>query len=146
MLTVLCTKPSRLNAIKRRLDPVTHRALTEALRPLERNGLVNRRVIASPPVAVKYSITPLGRSLQDPFTSPVTWAGKHGGSIESRTRPLTTGPPEISIVGIPKYVSDCDRTKMLSLADLHAVCDARFMACGPLSFFVRRSARQFRPG
>jgi DNA-binding HxlR family transcriptional regulator len=33
-------------------------------------------------VAVEYSITPLGRSLQEPFTSLVTWAGKHGGSIE----------------------------------------------------------------
>ncbi|WP_277873547.1 helix-turn-helix domain-containing protein [Paraburkholderia sp. RAU2J] len=83
ILTVLCTKPSRFNAIKRRLDPITHKALTEALRRLERNGLVNRRGIASPPVAVEYSITPLGRSLQDPFTSLVTWAGtKHGGNIE----------------------------------------------------------------
>ncbi|WP_217468609.1 winged helix-turn-helix transcriptional regulator [Paraburkholderia fynbosensis] len=44
--------------------------LIEALRRLERNGLDNRRVLASPPVAVEYSITPLGRS------------GKHGGSIE----------------------------------------------------------------
>ena len=47
ILTVLCTEPSRFNAIKRRLDPITHKALTEALRRLERNGLVYRRVIPS---------------------------------------------------------------------------------------------------
>lgn len=82
ILTVLCAEPSRFNAIKRRLDPITHKALTEALRRLERNGLVNRRVIASSPVAVEYSITSLGRSLQDPFASLVTWAAGHGGSIE----------------------------------------------------------------
>jgi DNA-binding HxlR family transcriptional regulator len=56
--------------------------LTEALRRLERNGLVNRRVIASSPVAVEYSITPLGRSLQDPFASLVTWATTRGDGIE----------------------------------------------------------------
>jgi len=81
ILTVLCTQPSRFNAIKRRLDPITHKALTEALRRLERNGLVHRRVIASSQVAVEYSITPLGRTLQDPFVALVAWAGKHGGSI-----------------------------------------------------------------
>jgi len=82
ILTVLCTEPARFNAIKRRLDPITHKALTEALRRLERNGLVNRRVIASSPVAVEYSITPLGRTLQDPFVALVSWAAKHGGRIE----------------------------------------------------------------
>ncbi|WP_233858635.1 winged helix-turn-helix transcriptional regulator [Paraburkholderia sp. HD33-4] len=62
---MLCAEPSRFNAIKRRLDPITHKALTEALRRLERNGLIDRRVIASSPVAVECSITPLGRSLQN---------------------------------------------------------------------------------
>lgn len=82
ILTVLCTEPARFNAIKRRLDPITHKALTEALRRLERNGLVSRRVIASSPVAVEYAITPLGRTLQDPFVALVGWAKRHGGAME----------------------------------------------------------------
>lgn len=82
ILTTLCTQPSRFNAIKRRLDPITHKALTEALRRLERNGLVNRRVIASSPVAVEYSVTPLARSLQAPFVALVAWASEHEQSIE----------------------------------------------------------------
>ncbi|ELQ5980877.1 helix-turn-helix transcriptional regulator [Cronobacter sakazakii] len=82
ILTVLCTQPARFNAIKRRLDPITHKTLTEALRRLERNGLVNRRVIASSPVAVEYSITPLGRTLQEPFVALVSWARQHGAAIE----------------------------------------------------------------
>ena len=81
ILTVLCREPSRFNAIKRRLDPITHKALTEALRRLERNGLVHRRVIPSSQVAVVYSITDLGRSLQAPFVALVAWAQAHGGSI-----------------------------------------------------------------
>lgn len=83
ILTVLCSQPSRFNAIKRRLDPITHKALTEALRRLERNGLVHRRVIPSSQVAVEYSITPLGRSLQQPFTALVAWAHAHGNGIEA---------------------------------------------------------------
>jgi DNA-binding HxlR family transcriptional regulator len=82
ILTVLCSQPSRFNAIKRRLDPITHKALTEALRRLERNGLVHRRVIPTSQVAVEYSITPLGRTLQQPFVALVAWAAEHGGAIE----------------------------------------------------------------
>lgn len=81
ILAVLCEQPSRFNAIKRRLDPITHKALTEALRRLERNGLVNRRVLATSPVAVEYSITPLGRTLQEPFETLIRWAQQHGGEL-----------------------------------------------------------------
>lgn len=95
ILAVLCTQPSRFNAIKRRLDPITHKALTEALRRLERNGLVNRRVIPSSQVAVEYSITPLGRSLQDPFTIIIAWAQQNGERVadaqttyDARTPPM----------------------------------------------------------
>ncbi|POW55703.1 transcriptional regulator [Candidatus Pantoea alvi] len=82
ILTVLCSEPARFNAIKRRLDPITHKALTEALRRLERNGLVSRRVIASSPVAVEYAITPLGRTLQAPFVALVGWAREYASAIE----------------------------------------------------------------
>jgi DNA-binding HxlR family transcriptional regulator len=82
ILTVICEQPSRFNAIKRRLDPITHKALTEALRRLERNGLVHRRVIPTSQVGVEYSITPLGQSLREPFVALIAWARAHGGSIE----------------------------------------------------------------
>ena len=82
ILTVLCTNPARFNAIKRRLDPITHKALTDALRRLERNGLVSRRVIPSSQVAVEYAITPLGQTLQDPFVALVGWARQHGAAME----------------------------------------------------------------
>ena len=83
ILTVLCEQPSRFNAIKRRLDPITHKALTEALRRLERNGLVHRRVIPTSQVGVEYSITPLGQSLREPFVALIAWARTHGTGIEA---------------------------------------------------------------
>jgi len=77
ILTFLCEEPQRFNALKRRLDGITQKALTDALRRLERNGLVERRVISSSPVAVMYSITPLGRGLQEPFLLLYDWAVRH---------------------------------------------------------------------
>lgn len=82
ILTTLCSRPQRFNELKRRLEGVTHKALTQALRRLERNGLVNRTVIASSPVAVEYSLTPLGHTLQAPFVAVYDWALNHLPDIE----------------------------------------------------------------
>lgn len=82
-LAVLDAGPLRFNAIRRRLEGVTQRALTQSLRRLERNGLVERRVIASSPVAVEYEITPLGRTLQAPYQALYAWTQAHCGQVEA---------------------------------------------------------------
>lgn len=71
-LTVL-SEPRRFNAIKRRLDGVTQRVLTQTLRRLERNGLVDRRILPVSPPGVEYSLTARGRSLQVPFAALYGW-------------------------------------------------------------------------
>ncbi|KGM32167.1 winged helix-turn-helix transcriptional regulator [Inquilinus limosus] len=82
ILTLLSEKPTRFNEIRRRLEGVTHKALTQALRRLERNGLVARTVLPTSPVAVEYSITDLGRTLQVPFGAVYEWAINHLHEIE----------------------------------------------------------------
>ncbi len=82
ILTVLEEKPTRFNEFMRRLEGITHKALTQALRRLERNGLISRRVLATSPVAVEYSITDLGRTLQVPFGAVYEWAINHLRHIE----------------------------------------------------------------
>ena len=81
ILTVLCPKPSRFNEIKRRLDGITHKALADALKRLERNGLVTRTVLPTAPIGVEYAITPLGHSLRQPFEALCGWALAHGDAI-----------------------------------------------------------------
>lgn len=73
VLAVLDDGPQRFNAIRRRLEGVTQKALTQCLRRLERNGLVSRQVVSLSPVAVQYQITPLGRTLQKPFWELHKW-------------------------------------------------------------------------
>lgn len=81
ILTVLCPKPSRFNEIKRRLDGITHKALADALKRLERNGLVTRTVLPTAPIGVQYAITPLGHSLRQPFEALCAWALAHDAAI-----------------------------------------------------------------
>ncbi len=73
VLAVLDDGPQRFNAIRRRLQGVTQKSLTQCLRRLERNGLVSREVISFSPVAVQYQITPLGQTLQQPFRALHEW-------------------------------------------------------------------------
>ena len=82
ILTVLTEKPTRFNELRRRLEGVTHKALTQALRRLERNGLIAREVLATSPVAVEYSITDLGRTLQVPLGAAFDWAINHLHEIQ----------------------------------------------------------------
>lgn len=82
ILTVLCPKPARFNQIKRRLDGITHKALADALKRLERHGLVTRTVLPTAPIGVEYAITPLGHSLRQPFEALCAWALAHGEAIQ----------------------------------------------------------------
>jgi DNA-binding HxlR family transcriptional regulator len=82
ILTILIEKPMRFNEVIRRLEGITHKALTQSLRRLERNGLIAREVLATSPVAVEYSITDLGRTLQVPFGAVYEWAIDHLHAIE----------------------------------------------------------------
>jgi DNA-binding HxlR family transcriptional regulator len=82
ILGALCSGPMRFNALKRRLNGVTQKALTQALRRLERNGIIDRRVIPVSPVAVEYSITPLGVTLKEPFQALFDWTIQYGPEVE----------------------------------------------------------------
>ncbi len=86
ILTILAERPTRFNAFMRRLEGITHKALTQSLRRLERNGLISRKVLATSPVAVEYAITDLGRTLQVPFGTVYDWAINHLDDIEEAQR------------------------------------------------------------
>ncbi len=73
VLGALCDKPLRFNEIKRSLEGITQKALTQCLRKLERNGIVARRVLTFSPIAVEYHITPLGHTLKEPFQALYRW-------------------------------------------------------------------------
>ena len=82
ILSVLCTQPARFNDLKRRLDGITHKALADALKRLERNGLISRKVLPTRPIGVEYTITDLGCSLREPFAALYNWSLAYGPALE----------------------------------------------------------------
>jgi DNA-binding HxlR family transcriptional regulator len=74
ILSVLCTQPARFNDLKRRLEGITHKSLSDALKRLERDGLISREILPTQPIGVEYTITPLGASLRDPFAALYNWS------------------------------------------------------------------------
>ena len=72
----------RFNLIKRRLEGITQKSLTQTLRRLERNGIVARRVITSSPVAVEYYVTELGCTLRGPCNALYEWTVQYLPAVE----------------------------------------------------------------
>ncbi|MEJ2862231.1 winged helix-turn-helix transcriptional regulator [Actinomycetospora flava] len=82
ILNELCERPCRFNDLRRAIPAVTQKSLTATLRRLERNGIVERVVVSSRPVAVEYRITPLGKTLRHPVDVLLEWAAAHMPAIE----------------------------------------------------------------
>ena len=64
----------RFGALLRQIDGISQKVLTQKLREMERDGLVNRRVYASVPPKVEYTLTPLGASLIDMLDLVRRWS------------------------------------------------------------------------
>ncbi len=73
IIMLLKDQPLRFAALQRKIDGISQKMLTQTLRRLERNGLVQRTVYAEVPPRVEYALTPLGRTLYEPFDAIVKW-------------------------------------------------------------------------
>ncbi|CAL9443701.1 hypothetical protein SUDANB145_02298 [Streptomyces sp. enrichment culture] len=82
VLNELCERPCRFNDLRRAVPAVTQKSLTATLRRLERNGIVERVLLSTRPVAVEYRITPLGKTLRHPVEVLLEWAAAHLPEIE----------------------------------------------------------------
>jgi DNA-binding HxlR family transcriptional regulator len=78
LIYALLAGPQRHAELRRRLPGITQKVLTETLRAMERDGLVQRRVVKNTaPQHVEYSLTALGSTLQEPLTAICAWAAEH---------------------------------------------------------------------
>ncbi|MCS6586937.1 helix-turn-helix transcriptional regulator [Curtobacterium flaccumfaciens pv. flaccumfaciens] len=74
---------------------MTQKSLTQALRRLERNGLVERQVLEQRPIAVEYRITPLGRTLDKPFLTLLAWTADHLAEVEQHRHAYDEDRPSV---------------------------------------------------
>ncbi|MFD5147056.1 winged helix-turn-helix transcriptional regulator [Streptomyces sp. NPDC058401] len=81
VLWTLRDGPARPAELRERIGGISPKVLTETLRRLEFNGLLQRRVHAQSPPRVDYRLTELGRSLLGPIEAFGVWAFEHGDEV-----------------------------------------------------------------
>ena len=74
IIRVLTDGPVRFNELADRLEVVSDRVLSERLKELESEGLLERRVFAEVPVRVEYTLTEKGRALVTVLESIEHWS------------------------------------------------------------------------
>lgn len=73
----LLTGTKRFGELKKSLDNITQKVLTQNLREMEENGLVDRKVYPEVPPKVEYSLTETGLSLKPILDSMVNWGSDY---------------------------------------------------------------------
>ena len=71
----------RYSQLEREVAVVSQKMLTQTLRRLERDGLIERTVYPVVPPRVEYSLTPLGETLVEPLTALRDWAIAHRDQV-----------------------------------------------------------------
>ena len=83
VILTLKTGPARFNALRRELDGITQKVLGQTPQRLDKNGLVERHVVTSKPIAVKYTLSELGTSLLPLAEQLRQWAIAHEVDLTS---------------------------------------------------------------
>ena len=86
VLGLVCDEPQRFNRLRRGVEGLTQKMLSQTLKALERDGLVTRTVLPTTPVSVEYAVTPLGRTLGATLDGLTRWAREHIGEVASAQR------------------------------------------------------------
>ena len=73
ILRNLMARPWRFNELKRSIDGISQKVLTDTLRSLEADGIVSRTVYVEVPLRVEYSLTELGETLRPVLKSMESW-------------------------------------------------------------------------
>lgn len=81
ILDRLREQPVRFNQLLREIDGISQKMLSQTLKNLERDGLINRQAFPTVPVTVEYSLTPLGRTLGKTINTLIHWAEENGDAV-----------------------------------------------------------------
>ncbi|MFF2043706.1 winged helix-turn-helix transcriptional regulator [Kitasatospora sp. NPDC058170] len=81
VLWALREEPARPGGLRVRIGGISAKVLTETLRRLEFNGLVERRSYPQVPPRVEYALTPLGRTLLPALEALGDWGYQHGDAV-----------------------------------------------------------------
>jgi DNA-binding HxlR family transcriptional regulator len=76
----------RTGALARSLPGCSKKMLTQTLREMERDGLIDRKVYPVVPPMVEYSLTDMGKLFIEPLEMLYAWAAKNDAALSKLTR------------------------------------------------------------
>jgi DNA-binding HxlR family transcriptional regulator len=82
VLHALRAGENRYGMMQRAIPDITNKMLTQTLRKLERNGIIERIDFAENPPRVEYSITPAGDALIERLTQMCEWTKDYFAEVE----------------------------------------------------------------
>lgn len=86
-LLTLATGTHRFTELNRAIGDISKRVLAQTLRSLEEDGFISRRIYATVPPKVEYTLTELGTSLVSQIEPLAEWASAHHDEVKkSRKR------------------------------------------------------------
>src|SRR3977135_2563694 len=83
IIQVLARGTMRYAQLQREIGGISQKMLTQTLRSLERDGLVQRTVHPVIPPKVEYSLTKLGRTLIEQLQELCRWSEKHLSELQA---------------------------------------------------------------
>jgi DNA-binding HxlR family transcriptional regulator len=83
IIQILARGTMRYAMLQREIGGISQKMLTQTLRSLERDGLVQRTVHPVVPPKVEYSLTRLGRTLIEPLHTLCRWSEKHLAELQA---------------------------------------------------------------
>jgi DNA-binding HxlR family transcriptional regulator len=87
VIMALLHGPKRFSELRRHVDGISQKMLTQTLRELEEDGIVHRTVTPIIPPRVDYELTDMGRELQGPLAAISDWTERNGPRVaEARQR------------------------------------------------------------
>jgi DNA-binding HxlR family transcriptional regulator len=81
VLLALRGRALRFHELRRSIDGISEKMLSQTLRTLVRDGLLWRDVEPSTPPKVSYGLTPLGQGTSVPLAELFCWIRDHAGGI-----------------------------------------------------------------
>ncbi|HEU5140477.1 MAG TPA: helix-turn-helix domain-containing protein [Bacillales bacterium] len=77
-------KTLRFGELKKLIPDVSHKVLTQQLRELEKDGLIERTIYKEVPPRVEYSLTPYGQDLEPTLEMLYKWGKNHMDVVDHR--------------------------------------------------------------
>ena len=82
VLDSLCERPQRFNELRRDLEGVSQKVLTDSLRSMEEDGIVTRTVYPEVPPRVEYALSQMGESMRPIIKAMEDWGIAYKKSMQ----------------------------------------------------------------